>query len=451
MSLKTEMSDQEMSTLSSNEDSIRNYENPSPLKISALYLDTEMADVHFLLGDEQQPERIPGHKSILSVGSDVFKAMFFGELKEEGDIRIVDASVAAFEEFLQYFYLNTVKTAKSNVCDVVNLGKKYNAVGCLRICEKRLCDDLSHENVCSSYDLAILFDLEQLKQHCELLISAKTEDVLESSEFVNCSRNVLGHILKLDRFSCPETKVFKACLAWVEENFLHSGMIRDHLGDLFYDIRFGAMTIGEFSALLPSYQHLFLVNEYAEIIQVFGSEEFRPQIFERRSRHVPSDENRIVECNRVIPNDSITIPAYCRLDFSETSTFSVNQTVLIDGFTHAQIRARFGSSISGTVTLCQWTDERKFQIIHEQDIDLLSDVYRYVRFLYPVLIKPGFKHMIRFNRDPPYHNSQYKCRRLLAEVKLDSGLDVQFHDGTPKGFITDLKLIRVPHNFGIDV
>lgn len=272
------MSDQETPKLSSIEDSSRNYKNPNSPQIAALYLDTETADVHFLLGDEQQPERIPAHKSILSVGSDVFKAMFYGELKEEGDVRIVDASAAAFKEFLQYFYLDSVETTKSNVSDVVNLGKKYNVVGCLRICEKRLRADLSHRNVCSSYELAILFDLKKLKRKCEMLISAQTQEVLKSSDFVNCSRNVLGHILKLDRLSCSESDVFYGCIAWLKAaaktDQVTKELVHNHLGDLFSEIRFGAMSIEEFSALLPSYQHLFLANELSEIIQMTVSKDF---------------------------------------------------------------------------------------------------------------------------------------------------------------------------------
>lgn len=32
--------------------------------------------------------------------------MFYGELQENGDVKIVDARDVAFKEFLQFFYLN---------------------------------------------------------------------------------------------------------------------------------------------------------------------------------------------------------------------------------------------------------------------------------------------------------------------------------------------------------
>lgn len=72
---------------------------------------------------------------------------------------------------------------------------------------------------------------------------------------------MLSHILKMDTLSCAETKVFHACMAWVkakaEEEQVTKEMIQIHLGDLFFDIRFGSMTIEEFTVLLNFYGNLF--------------------------------------------------------------------------------------------------------------------------------------------------------------------------------------------------
>ena len=55
----------------------------------------EFSDVCFLLGPRQ--EKIYGHRVLLSAGSDVFKAMLFGELQESGnEIVVPDISPSAF-------------------------------------------------------------------------------------------------------------------------------------------------------------------------------------------------------------------------------------------------------------------------------------------------------------------------------------------------------------------
>lgn len=184
-------------------------------KLRELHLNVETADVHFVIGDQQQSERIPAHKIILSIGSDVFKAMFYGEMKETGDIVIVDASVAAFTEFLQFFYFNEVELTEENVPEIVNLGKKYDVINCLTNCERFLIGGLRCDNACSTYDIAILYDLEMLKLNCELHIANYTAKLLQETDFFGCSRTVLSRILKLDRISCTESRVFDACIAWI--------------------------------------------------------------------------------------------------------------------------------------------------------------------------------------------------------------------------------------------
>ena len=64
-------------------------------------------DVFFDLEDEADTRlgMIGGHKNILALKSSVFKAMFFGSLRETGDqIQIKATSMGAFKKMLQYAY-----------------------------------------------------------------------------------------------------------------------------------------------------------------------------------------------------------------------------------------------------------------------------------------------------------------------------------------------------------
>ena len=55
----------------------------------------ELSDVCFLLGPQRR--RIYGHKLLLSAGSDVFRAMLFGEWKDSSnEIHIPDITPSAF-------------------------------------------------------------------------------------------------------------------------------------------------------------------------------------------------------------------------------------------------------------------------------------------------------------------------------------------------------------------
>lgn len=56
--------------------------------------------------------------------------MFYGDLKEEGDVTISDATIGAFQEFLQFFYLTDVAFTIENAAEVMNLVNKYGAMDC---------------------------------------------------------------------------------------------------------------------------------------------------------------------------------------------------------------------------------------------------------------------------------------------------------------------------------
>lgn len=56
-----------------------------------------LADIHFVVGRGGQEQRIPAHKFVLSVGSEVFDAMFNSSLAtKEEEIVLPDVEPAAF-------------------------------------------------------------------------------------------------------------------------------------------------------------------------------------------------------------------------------------------------------------------------------------------------------------------------------------------------------------------
>lgn len=265
-----------------------------------LYLKPDKADVYFVF--ESTDERVPAHKIFLSSASTVFDAMFYGLLKEQGDIKIVDSSAEAFKVFLRFFYIEKVELTIENISQVMYLVQKYNVMDCLSLCANFLATKIRIEHVTVVLDLALIYEQKQLLESCELQISLHSSEVFKSLDFVKCSRQVLNHILNMDWLSCTETDVFEACMSWVKVTSQQEELTRDiietHLGDIFYQIRFRSMTHLKFVELLPSYGHLFSVAEYQEILQVISKPEFEPKMFTgcRRRRSVQTwDENKEIK------------------------------------------------------------------------------------------------------------------------------------------------------------
>lgn len=161
-----------------------------------LYLDSKTADVCFVFDmDTDHPERVPAHKSILSIGSPVFDTMFYGSLPEKGDVPIVDASATAFKEFLQHFYLAKVQLSSKHIVEVMNLCKKYEVTDGLEACEMSLRKSLTYDDIWWGYGVALHLELEKLTTFCEDMMECNYNEVLRSESIIDCDRKLFTKIV----------------------------------------------------------------------------------------------------------------------------------------------------------------------------------------------------------------------------------------------------------------
>lgn len=412
-----------------------------------LYLKGETADVHFLVKkDDGDVERIPAHKMLLAAGSAVFNRMIYGELKETdelketGDVAIVDASASAFAEFLQCFYMDEVELTIANVGQVMYLSEKYHIDKCKAACVELMLRDLTEENVCQAYQLAILFNEAKLEETCTDFISRHAKDVLQSDGFLECDRVILERIVRSNSLPCPETLVFEACMAWVkrasQKDEITREIVQTHLGNLFYAIRFRSMTIAEFSSLMPSYTHLFSSDEYGEIIQMMTNEQFQPQVFNGMRREFQWNMEGIILCNRF---DSSMKTRYY-INYVETTTFTTNKPLFLGGF----------KCEASNIDLIRCAIKVKIQrkenpqpiMLYQGDREMISINRLCIMLLKPVLIRPGIDHEIQLKMDIPSGTLSTPFV-LKPEVQIKSNVIVRFsndpvQDGHTTGYITTL-------------
>lgn len=123
-------------------------------------------DVNFIFGCDSAIVTIPAHKRILAASSPVFDAMFHGDLKESGDVKIVDACPSTFKEFLHFFYDSPVNVTMNNVFCLLMLFDKYDVASALPICADFLKHNLTSDNLLWILNVALKFHLDNLKSHC---------------------------------------------------------------------------------------------------------------------------------------------------------------------------------------------------------------------------------------------------------------------------------------------
>ena len=71
-------------------------------------------------------EDIPAHKHFLAAVSDVFASMFFGDLKEEGEVvELKDTTMVAAKVFFDYIYKKpgTVQITNMSMVNIFHLYK----------------------------------------------------------------------------------------------------------------------------------------------------------------------------------------------------------------------------------------------------------------------------------------------------------------------------------------
>lgn len=87
------------------------------------------SDVKFLVFNNEMngsKQAIPAHKFVLSIGSAVFEAMFYGQLAEtSGSIDLPDCDYESLLELFRFLYSDEVNLKDSNVMGVLYLAKKY--------------------------------------------------------------------------------------------------------------------------------------------------------------------------------------------------------------------------------------------------------------------------------------------------------------------------------------
>lgn len=257
--------------------------------LEQLYLDrNETGDIAFII----ETEKIRAHRWVLAAASPKFKAQFYGLNAGKGHIDIPNVSVAAFNEFLQFFYKETIELTIENIEAVLNLAKQSLVDEFINNCINFLISLTTPMNVCWIYLFAIMYDIAALRFECEQQISKNSKQIFQSDEFFRCNHKVLLRILKIDMLNCTEMDVFNACIEWARANCKQKNLdhektenLRAALGDAIYQIRFSSMHAKEFAALHKSLSDFFTADEIIEILYITSKlEGFKSKKFNQKHR-----------------------------------------------------------------------------------------------------------------------------------------------------------------------
>jgi len=396
------------------------------------------SDVKFVVrksdseGETESKKMIPAHKFVLSIGSPVFEAMFYGELAETRDsIELPDCEYESLLELFRYLYSDEVNFSGSNVMGVLYLAKKYIVPSLVDKCTLYLQDHLQPDNVFNILKIAEKYEEKGLIDQCWAVIDNQSEEAVKSDGFTTIELSLLEAVVSRDTLAINEIDLFKAVDLWATKNCEKQGLeangeVKRRVLDetVVKAIRFPVMELRDFSAVVLNSKILTL-DEVIRLVQFFTSSLATEVGFPATSQTGVSTKQ---------------IGTWCRFgkfDFdgwhygglSDFLVFSVNKEISLHGLRLFGSDNNFYSvdlKIMNPVemsTLVQKTGKFKSKLIYYAG----SSYYGFeVNFDKPVRVKKNSKCEIEAKLSGPY---SYHGLSGLGEVET-SGVKFTFYDST---------------------
>ena len=286
------------------------------------------SDVKFVVrqsdGESGRKQVIPAHKFVLSIGSPVFEAMFYGQLAETRDsIELPDCEYESLLELFRYMYSDEANLSGSNVMGVLYLAKKYMVPSLAENCTKYLQDHLDPSNVFSILPSAQKYEEENL-----------VDEQTKSDGFSTIERSLLETIVARDTLLIAEIELFKAVELWATKECQKQGLEeadgkvkRRILGEqIVKGIRFPTMTQEDFAGVVLD-SGILMKKEIVQIMKYFNSVLTSPVEFLENKR-CGSLFQRCCRFNSVVPRGFSGSSAE---SYQDCINFSVSGDILLHG------------------------------------------------------------------------------------------------------------------------
>ncbi|XP_055355229.1 BTB/POZ domain-containing protein 6-like [Paramacrobiotus metropolitanus] len=224
-----------------------------------------MSDVQFAVGRQRGAVKIfSAHKFLLSVRSDVFRAMFYGELPENTaqPIDIPEILPAAFACMLSFVYTGTVEAVEGlpppsslvcaeSVTEVLYCADKYHLPQLTKMALNAVLSRLDHASCLDYLENAQRWPLEscaRVVQECLYWVDVCSDVVLGTERFCALAPETLQLILQRNTLCVDENAVYTAAEKWAAAACLRNaldaspGNRRAMLGPALFLIRFPLLT-----------------------------------------------------------------------------------------------------------------------------------------------------------------------------------------------------------------
>lgn len=314
----------------------------------------ETGDIKFIIDAHE----IQAHRCLLAALSPRYKTQFYGAMAEKDVINVNGVSAAAFDEFLQFFYMDEVNLTIENIEHVLDLAKQSLVDELVTECIDFLLEAIGLDKLLWGYRLAVRYEIRSLKFFCLKHIKANIKAVFKTADFLSSDHDMLCHILSLKLLKCNENDLFNGCISWAVAKCENDGFdgtnmanLRAALGDVLFKIRFRSMTAQEFAIIGKNYAGLLSAQESIEIFQAILLKENDEK---SKSANGVSKSNSYLKC-KFIKGSSIRRDSQTKQD---CIGFTCDKTIILNGFimcSRIVDNVRIDVYVKGKPVKCEWS------------------------------------------------------------------------------------------------
>ncbi|XP_075554131.1 BTB/POZ domain-containing protein 6-B-like [Dermacentor variabilis] len=226
-----------------------------PLSLEKFLESGEHADVEFVVKLEKLDisKTFKAHKQLLALSSDVFEAMFYGQLAEKDTVVITDLHPDGFYGLLKYVYAGQARI--ENCFEALHTkaaAGKYLLEELETACLAYIRKHVDAKEACLVLDCAFVSGYGSLDEVAEAVLVKKDEAVLCSTAFLNSRPETV--LLVLDKVTnVREDLVIRAALRWAR-SLCKAGAtdLKTTVAAFLPKLRFLTLSSSEFVELIAS-------------------------------------------------------------------------------------------------------------------------------------------------------------------------------------------------------
>lgn len=190
-------------------------------QLGALLHSSEFTDVTFMV----EGKKFQAHRVFLASRCEYFRALLFGGMREskpESEIVFKETSAQSFETLLKYLYTGRIflrDHSEEHILNLLGLAHKYGFLALESAISGYLRGNLNLHNICRIFDVACLYQLDEVLETCLIFADVHAVELLECmTDFASLSEMALVSIIKRDSFCAPEIEIFRAVQCWINEH-----------------------------------------------------------------------------------------------------------------------------------------------------------------------------------------------------------------------------------------